>query len=184
MASHLGRVNMVDFLLNTGRVSSTARDTNGWAAIHYASYSNQKACVENLAKDLVGPGRPGIDFVNVLATDWRETVLKLDKTTRVRKSSRKSVLKHVPLKRCNGKFVTPLTLAVQRLSIDAVRVLVFNGADATLLDSTGVCPYDRALLMADELSGRLKGKCDGKGWEMKWCIWCVCLTQCSLQCLT
>ena len=156
MASHLGHVNMVDFLLNTGRVSSIARDTKGWCAIHYASYSNKKACVEHLVKDLIGIGRPGIDFVNGLATDWRETVLNLDRTTRVRKSSRKSVLKHVPLKRRNGKFITPLTLAVQRLSIDAVRVLVFNGADATLLDSTGVCPYDRALLMADELSGRLK----------------------------
>ena len=36
----------------------------------YTAYSNNALCIRQLARDLIGPGRPGIDFVDALAMNW------------------------------------------------------------------------------------------------------------------
>ena len=146
-------------MMNVCGVNTIARDKNGWTPIHYAAYSNQKAVIQCLARDLLGPGRPGIDLMHLLShSQWMSTIELIQN-----KNARASFV--APLRSKNKDtssrlkmitFLTPLTLAVQRLSLEAVQTLIFHRADPTLMDSTGVCPYDRALLMADELSGRLE----------------------------
>ena len=164
LAAFLGHEDMVQCLIEEGGVSTVARDRHGWAAIHHASYANHPASVRRLSFDLIGPGRPGIDFVDGVAQNWMELQSQAKKKVKKNKTIINSVVqKKKNLRRALGvimqhnveNFITPLTLSVQRLSLEAATELIYQGADPTMIDSTGVSPYDRALLMADELSGRI-----------------------------
>jgi ankyrin repeat protein len=142
LAAFLGHGKVVDVLLREG-ANTIARDNHGWAAIHFAAYSNHANVIVHLARDLIGPGRPGIDFAQGSTPDWLAIAMNHSSSSRLGKKRKKT-------------FLTPLSLAVQRLSLEAVEALIEQGADPTLTDQTGVSPYDRALLMADELSMRVE----------------------------
>lgn len=135
IAAFLGYSKVVELLLRQG-ASTVSRDNHGWAAIHFAAYSNHATIIGQLSRDLTSPGRPGVDF---FAIDW------LKVATNDLKSKKK--IKYI---------LTPMTLAVQRLSLEAVLSLINNGSDPTIIDDTGISSYDRALLMADELTMKIE----------------------------